>query len=95
MDRRRFLAGLFASGVVASAAPILIEEVSRVYSFPTNIVFPTFDYTYYQWAFHEHPRFRENLMRKSTAFAKWSQNLPIPRASGKDIKMFMYTPVGV
>jgi hypothetical protein len=38
MDRRRFLAGLFASGVVASAAPVLIEEVSRVYSFPQQIV---------------------------------------------------------
>jgi hypothetical protein len=38
MNRRNFLRGLVGSAVTLAAAPVLIDEFARVYSFPTNIV---------------------------------------------------------
>jgi hypothetical protein len=56
MNRRNFLRGLIGTAVTLTAAPVLIEEVSRVYSFPTNIVIPQ-PYEYMTWdgnGLHKH-----------------------------------------
>jgi hypothetical protein len=41
MNRRNFLRGLVGTAAALTAAPVLIDEFARVYSFPTNIVIPS------------------------------------------------------
>jgi hypothetical protein len=38
MNRRNFLRGLVSIATTLAAAPVLIDEFARVYSFPSNIV---------------------------------------------------------
>jgi hypothetical protein len=99
MDRRNFLRGLIGSSVALIAAPVLIEEVSRIYSFPTNIVVPSFEYKYQTW---DHNGLQDRLvkyydknfiknLKKITPFVACGERHPIPRLDGKP-HLFMYIP---